>query len=76
MSERVTAEQLATAIDMAAHPEELRDQHGRIWSPWATYVPGHSRPCRKCGARIDHGYILAPDPTTAICARHFRRRQV
>jgi len=73
MPETFTDEELQTAIDMAAHPEDLFDQKGRVWSRWQTFVPGHFRSCKKCGKKLQQGYILQPNLETTICSEHVKR---
>ncbi len=76
MAELLTAESLREAVEMAAYPDELLDQHGRYWSRWETQVPNHSRQCRKCGKPIRRGYILHPHLETTICPEHVNRRWI
>lgn len=61
---------------MAAHPEDLFDQKGRVWSRWTMMVPGAFRTCAKCGKKIQHGYLLQPELRVVICPEHVKRRWV
>lgn len=71
-----SAEQLQEAVQAATIPARFPDQKGRIWSRWQTLIPGHFRLCRRCGCKIQAGYILEPHVTTAICEKHVRLRWV
>jgi hypothetical protein len=76
MPETLTVEQVQVAIDMAAHPHDLYDQKGRVWSRWHTAIPGDYRLCSKCGRRIDRGYVLQPQLIATLCAAHITRRWI
>lgn len=74
-------------VDVTLPPPEvgpITDQHGRLWEPWRTLIPGACRECAKCGRHIDAGLMLAGSlrPTryavsvTVLCTRHVKQRWV
>lgn len=68
-----TADELRTAIDLAAYPATLRDQQGRYWGKWLAGAPQCHAVCSKCGCSIESGYCLLPEAQIKICQRHVKR---